>query len=247
MLNKTAVFTIFVVLLTISTDTKSNIIKNGDFNSCDYSHWEREVDFATADNSNYEFQQRPKDSGCYAVLRSDYADTQTDRFVGLQQSFLFTAGSIFDLSFDLASLTDAIAPNGPVIDEDIYESVNIGLSYRGLLYNEQATIGPLVKNWRIFEDSEFQSFSYELNADDFLQIHSGEWQLVFNLERGKLNGGFSDQAGSSLLIDNVAINERFVTKVSEPQPGVLFFTSLFILMLVRAQSSTQNNKENKQD
>ena len=247
MLNKTAVFTIFLVLLTISTDSRSNIINNGDFGRCDYSYWDREVDFATTDNSNNEFQHHFKGGGCHAVLRSDYTDTQTDQIVSLQQSFLFTAGSVFDLSFDLASLTEAIAPNGSMINEDIPESVDIGLRYSGTLYNEQAAIGPIVTNWRLFEDTEFQRFSYELNADDFLEIHSGEWQIVFNLERGKVNGGLSDQAGSSLLIDNITISERVVAKVSEPQPGLLFFASLFILMLVRSQSSKQINTSYKQD
>lgn len=240
MLNKSNILTtVLALLITLnSPQSSANLIKNGSFDTCNYNHWQQEIDFASAPSNTSEFKQSPQTNGCQAVLRSDYNDTSTSELVSLSQSFQFNSGLDYKLSFDLAATTDAIS-FGQNINEDHFESVNIGLAQNGIFYNENASLGPLIKNWVISENKSATRFIFNLSADDFIAINKDSWSLVFLLQRGKVNGSVSDNAGSSLLIDNVSLTANSLVTVNEPKPLGIFVASLIIMVLAQKRSRSK--------
>jgi hypothetical protein len=219
----------FGISCLVSLNIHAGVINNGDFETGDFSGWNTDVDFG--DFGGNDFSVLNAGGNNIAAIQIDAFSTPgdfsstplTDGFFvntlsqGLDLSGAL--GSTFELSFDLAGLSEATS----AVDGFFAESYLVGLSNAaGEFFGADGSFGSFLTEGEI--DGLFEeSFSFDL-ADSF--TNASDWTLEIQLFSGADPfTGFTDSFFSTLFVDNVTLTEVALdtppTNVSAPSAFAL--------------------------
>ena len=213
----------------ITSQASANAIINGDFATCDFSGWQKDTD-GFGDVSVLNDFTIVSSPDCAASINVDYGDTNTEAYFAntLYQELDFTAASdstfLLTMDFMVESELGSVDPN--FIADYFIVGLFDGI---GSYYDHTGALGFLVADTYI---NGSESFSLSFNLDNWFVNQTG-WSLDFQLNLGADLFGDTDQAGSSLIINNVSLTEVPSQAVSAPGTVSVFALGLLGLMLRR--------------
>jgi hypothetical protein len=200
-----------VFVLLFSVNAYSDIISNGDFQSCDFQGWQKDTDGFGDPGGTGDFGINNNSGDCSAVVSVDILEGAT----AFNANTLFTALDLtvasgdFQLSFDwdFSGLDD-----GSLSADNFFVSLSNGT---GTLFNANGEHGHLIE-----PTSSYDSGSFSVILDPSFYNQSN-WTLDFTVQ-----GGFNATSVSSKLnIDNVFLTS-VTTQVPEPSTLIMLFIAV---------------------
>ncbi len=240
-LRSTAVF----ILTLFSLNANASLIQNGNFDTCDFSGWEKDTDGLGDVSLGNDFEIFDNGRVCSAAISVDYFETEGDPFSSpiseaffantLFQELDFTgsAGSTFSLTIDVRAFSEADSGFPSFVSDYFLIGLNDGL---GNYYDETGNLGFLVDPIDVdgfFEDT----FTFELDTSFLNQTG---WFLDIQLNIGIDNQTFfPDALGTTLYVNSVEMVEVKAPVSEVPEPSAL---ALFLLGLVGLASPRKITK-----
>lgn len=228
---------IFIALILASNLTHGNLINNGDFQTCDYSGWQKDTDGAGDISLGNDFEIDVNGSNCRAAINVDYFAPAGDPF-GTPISEAWFANTLYQ-ELDLSGNADStweltigfeVGSEGtsqdPFFVADYFLfGLNDGL---GNYYDQTGAIGFLVNPTDI--DGAFRNtLTFELDTSF---TNATGWFLDAQLNVGVDQFGMTDAFGSTLFINEVTLTEVLAPVTDVPEPSSLAIFGLGLLGLV---------------
>lgn len=209
---KTTQVLMAVFVLLIGNSASAGLIANGDFQSCDFQHWQKDTDSLGDPGNTGDFSIDNDSGNCSAVINVDITNGAT----AFNANTLFTAldftldQGVFALSFDWEfSGAD---------DETLFaDSFFVGLSNNtGNLFDANGEHGYLIA-----PTSTYGSGSFSVVLDNSFN-NQNNWLLDFSVQ-----GGWNTTSSltSKLMLDNVMLTP-IATSVPEPTSLVMFISAI---------------------
>lgn len=192
-------FFTMLLLCSVAAISHSAAITNGDFASCDYTGWNKLIDFDPDTGTSSDFEITSGD--CAAKMNVDSQDTLAYLGNELSQTLDLSnsSSSPLQLSFDI-TVDSEFNSNDTFFVAD-YFVIALYDSVTELFYDETGGLGSLFEG--DIDGAASYSKSFFLDASSF---DSGDWSLVFQLNLGADDNEVTDFGASSMTIDNVTLN-----------------------------------------
>ncbi|GAA6204057.1 hypothetical protein [Thalassotalea sp. SU-HH00458] len=210
----------FCVTCLLNWQVQASVITNGDFQNCNFDHWQKDTDGSGDPGSTGDFSIMNNAGECQAKISIDYFNGAT----AFDANTLFTAldfttsGDELRLSFDW-SFTSFDINND--FSDFFFVSLNDG---NGNLFGADGNAGFLISPSGI---SGAGTFKTALNSSFNNQTN---WFLDFTVQ-----AGFNQESYSSMLtIDNVSLTANS-TEVPEPKSFAILLLALIALSLQRSR------------
>lgn len=216
----------------ISLNATAGMITNGDFQTCDYSGWQKDTDGAGDVSLGNDFEIDVGISNCRAAINVDYFDQAGDPF-GTPVSEAWFANTLYqklDLSGDIGSSweltieyevgSEGTSQDPFFIADYFLFGLNDGL---GNYYDETGALGFLVDPTDI-DGSYLDILTFELDSSF---TNTTGWFLDFQLNIGWDDlTGLSDAFGSTLFVNAVYLTEIKAPTTDVPEPSTLAIFAL---------------------
>lgn len=236
---------VYLLLLTtvISLNATAGVIQNGNFQTCDYSGWQKDTDGFGDFSTGGDFYIDGSSPDCraaigvdhFAVIGDPLSDFVDEAWYGntLYQELDFTAdaGSTFILTIDFEVDSESDSSVSGFLADYFLFGLNDGL---GNYYDENHVQGFLIEQTGI--DGNFSdSLVFEIDTSF---VNESGWYLDFQLninwdDQTLLSDGF----GSTLFIDNVSLTEVKAPISSVPEPSTLSALMLGLIGLIVRKKS----------
>ncbi|MFK5948321.1 MAG: PEP-CTERM sorting domain-containing protein [Methylococcales bacterium] len=231
---KTAVFAIACLA---SLNTQAGMIQNGDFQTCDFSGWNKDTDGAGDISTGNDFYIDGAGSSCRAAIEVDYFDPAGDPFgfplddvwfantIYQELDLSGAAGSTFQLNIGFEVGSEAGAQDPFFIPDYFLIGLNDGF---GNYYGADASLGFLLSPTDI--DGSYRDY-LTFDLDNSFTNTTG-WFLDFQLNVGVDDTGWPDAYGSTLYVNDVSLVEIPAQIEQVPEPSTLAIFALGIAGLV---------------
>lgn len=225
---------VFTSLLTLNTH--AGVITNGDFQTCDYSGWQKDTDGAGDISLGNDFAIDVNGSNCRAAINVDYFDVAGDPFSTpiseawfantLYQELDFTgsANSTWELTIGFEVGSEGTSQDPFFVADYFLFGLNDGL---GNYFDENGDLGFLVYPTDI-DGSYRDSLTFELDSSF---TNTTGWFLDAQLNVGVDQFGMPDGFGSTLYVNEVTLTEVLAPVTDVPEPSTLAIFSLGLLGL----------------
>lgn len=218
----------FVLLFNVNA--YSGVINNGDFQSCDFQHWQKDTDSFGDPGATGDFSINNNAGNCNAVVSVDISDGAT----AFNANTLFTTLDLTVASGDLQLSFDwdfSGFDDGSFLADSFFVSLSNGA---GPLFNANGEHGHLIEASSIYDSG---SFSALLDASFYNQSN---WTLDFTVQ-----GGFNATSVSSKLsIDNVSLTS-VATSVPESSTLIMLFIAMVGLISQQGFNGKQRFNANR--
>jgi len=229
---------LLILSAAISLNATAGMITNGDFQTCDYSGWQKDTDGFGDVSFGNDFEIDGIPTHCRAQINVDYFDPTGDPF-GTPVSEAWFANTLFqelDLTGDAGSTwnltieyevgSEGTSQDPFFIADYFLFGLNDGL---GNYYDETGALGFLVDPTDI--DGSYRDFlTFELDSSF---TNTSGWFLDFQLNVGWDDvTGFSDAFGSTLYVNEVTLTEIKAPVTDVPEPSTLAIFALGLARLV---------------
>ncbi|MBT1065283.1 hypothetical protein KJY73_16955 [Bowmanella sp. Y26] len=198
------------------------MIGNGDFQSCDFSHWQQDTDGLGSPSAGQDFTIENQAGNCRALLSVDDGQSTQAFFANTLYQELdlqVQTGEQLWLSFDWHFF-------GNDGDPQLGDYFNVGLNDGlGNLYGADGLSGVLLQS------STYAAGTFSIMLDNSFYNQTG-WFLDFTLQEGAVIG---DGLFSTLAIDNVQLN-TFVSSINEPGLPLLMLAGAAALCVRRRRA-----------
>lgn len=212
-------FLAMAFVLLVNANAYSGIINNGDFQSCNFQHWQKDTDGVGDPGATGDFSINNNAGDCSADISVDLVDGAS----AFSANTLFTALDLTVASGDLRLSFDwdfSGRDDGSLFADNFFVSLGNGT---GNLFNANGEHGHLIET-----TSSYGSGSFSVLLDSSFYNQSN-WTLDFSVQGG---WNANTSLSSTLNIDNVSLTS-VITSV--PEPGTLFILLIAITGLITQQ------------
>ena len=209
-------FLAVVFVLLFNANVYSGVINNGDFQSCDFQHWQKDTDSTGDPGATGDFSINNNAGDCSAVISVDLLDGAS----AFSANTLFTALDLSVASGDLQLSFDwdfSGLDDGSLFADNFFVSLGNGT---GNLFNANGEHGHLIE-----ASSNYGAGSFSVLLDSSFYNQSN-WTLDFSVQGG---WNANTSLSSKLNINNVSLTS-VVTSV--PEPGTLIILLIAIAGLI---------------
>ncbi|WDE09363.1 PEP-CTERM sorting domain-containing protein [Thalassomonas haliotis] len=206
-------------VLFVNANAYGGIINNGDFQSCDFQHWQKDTDGGGDPGATGDFSINNNAGDCSAAISVDLLEGAS----AFSANTLFTALDLTVASGDLRLSFDwdfSGRDDGSLFADNFFVSLGNGT---GNLFNANGEHGHLIE-----ATSSYGSGSFSVLLDSSFYNQS-DWTLDFSVQGGwNANSSLS----STLNINNVSLTS---VMASVPEPGTLIILLIAITGLMTQQ------------